>query len=346
MRGVVFHDVGAVRISDVPDPEVEGAGDAVIRVTCSAICGSDLHFLHGKAPISRGEGIGHEAVGVVEEVGPAVRRFAPGDRVVVAFHIACGACWFCERGQTQLCEDFRSLGAGAFGGGLPGAQAERLRVPVADVNLLAIPDGVADEAALFVGDVLTTGWYAAAAAGITADDTLAVVGLGPVGYCTVLSALSLTPGRVLALDRDPARLALAAAAGAVPIDVAARHPVTAVAEATGGRGADVVVEAVGHPDAFETASDVARRGATVVVVGMYAGETVPMQLGVWWARAMDLRFTGICPVHAWWDASMAELSAGRLDPLPIVSHRLRLEEAALGYELFDRREATKVLLVP
>jgi threonine dehydrogenase-like Zn-dependent dehydrogenase len=346
VRAVVFDGVGRVRVDDVPDPHVEEAGDAVLRLTCSAICGSDLHFFHGKAPMAPGESIGHEAVGVVEETGAGVTRFAPGDRVVVAFDIVCGACWFCERGQTQLCEDFRNLGAGAFGGGLAGAQAERLRVPTADVNLLAVPGGVTDEAALFVGDVLTTGWYAASIAGIRQEDTVAVVGVGPVGYCTVQAALTRNPRQVLALDRDPARLALAAAAGALPVDVTARHPVTAVAEATGGRGADVVVEAVGHPDAFETAADVARRGATVVVVGMYMGETVPMQLGVWWARAIDLRFSGVCPVHAWWEDAMAELAAGRLDPMPLVSHRLPLEEAARGYELFDRREATKVLLVP
>jgi threonine dehydrogenase-like Zn-dependent dehydrogenase len=346
MRAVVFDAVGSVRVDDLPDPAVEDPADAVIRVTRSAICGSDLHFLHGKAPIEPGEGIGHEAVGVVLEVGSQVRRHAPGDRVVVAFDIACGRCWFCRRGQTQLCDDLGNLGAGAFGGGLPGAQAERLRVPAADVNLLAIPDGVDDEAALFVGDVLTTGWYAASIARIEPGDTVAIVGVGPVGYCAVQSALARGPERVMALDLDPARLELAAAAGAVPIDVGARHPVTAVAEVTDGRGADVVLEVVGHPDAFETAADVARRGATIVVVGMYAGETVPMQLGVWWARAIDLRFSGLCPVHAWWAATMDELAAGRLDPMPLVSHRLPLEDAPRGYELFDRREATKVLLIP
>jgi threonine dehydrogenase-like Zn-dependent dehydrogenase len=346
VRAVVFDGVGRVRVEDVPDPRIEEPDDAVIRVTRSSICGSDLHFLHGKAPISPGEGIGHEAVGVVERVGPGVRRFTEGDRVVVAFDIVCGACWFCRRGQTQLCDDFRNLGAGLFGGALPGAQAERLRVPAADVNLLAIPGGVADDAALFVGDVLTTGWYAASIADIGPDDTVAIVGVGPVGYCVVQAALAREPRQVLALDRDPVRLSLAAAAGGLPIDTTARHPVSAVAEATQGRGADVVIEAVGHPDAFETAADVARRGATIVIVGMYAGETIPFQLGVWWARAMDLRFSGVCPVHTCWEATMADVAAGRLDPMPLVSHRLPLEDAARGYELFDRREATKVLLIP
>ena len=348
MRAAVFDRVGRVRVDELPDPTVEEPGDAVIRVTRSAICGSDLHFLHGKAPISSGEPMGHEAVGVVEATGPDVRRFGRGDRVVVAFDIVCGRCWFCTRGQTQLCEDFRNLGAGVFGGGLPGAQAERLRVPVADVNLLGIPDDVGDEAALFVGDVLSTGWYAASIARIAQGDTVAILGMGPVGYCAVQAALAMesAPGRVLALDREPARLALAAGAGAVPIDVTTSHPVTAVAEASGGRGADVVIEAVGSPDAFETASDVVRRGGTVVIVGMYAGETVQMQLGVWWARAIDLRFSGVCPVHTVWEAAMEALRAERVDPLPLISHRLPLADVARGYELFDRREATKVILLP
>jgi threonine dehydrogenase-like Zn-dependent dehydrogenase len=346
MRAVVFDEVGRVRVADVPEPVVERPGDAVVRVTRSAVCGSDMHLYHGKAPMLPGEGLGHEAVGIVEAVGPAVTRFAPGDRVVVAFDIACGACWFCARGQTQLCEDFANFGAGAFGGGMPGAQAERLRVPSADVNLLTVPGGVDEEAALFVGDVLTTGYYAASIAGAGPGDTVAVVGLGPVGYCTVQALLALGVERVLGLDREPSRLALAEAAGAQPVDVGASNPANAVAEATDGRGADVVLEAVGHPDAFETAARTVRRGGRIVVVGMYAGETVELQLGVWWARAIDLRFAGICPVHAWWERAMDALASGRLDPMPLVSHRLPLEEAPRAYELFDRREATKVLLLP
>ncbi len=346
MRAVVSDGVGAVRVTDVDEPVLAGPGDAIVRVTVSAICGSDLHFFHAKAPIESGEGLGHEAVGVVEAVGNAVTRFAPGDRVVIAFHIACGACWFCLRGQTQLCEDFRNLGAGAFGGGMPGAQAEKVLIPTADVNLLRVPDDIDDERALFVGDVLTTGLYAASIAGIGPDDTVAVVGCGPVGFFCVQAALALGAKQVLALDRDAPRLALAAAAGATSIDIGSRHPTTAVAEVTEGRGADIVLEAVGNPAAFEGAVDLVRRGGVVVVVGMYAGESVDMQLGVYWARAVTLRFAGICPVHAWWDQAMAALVAGRMDPAPLISHRLPLEEAARGYELFDSRAATKVLLLP
>lgn len=346
MRAAVYRDVGRIEVADVADPTIEDPADAIVRVSLSAICGSDLHFLHGKAPLEPGETIGHEAVGVVETTGPDVRRFAPGDRVVVAFVIACGACWFCRNGQTQLCADFRNLGAGIFGGSLGGAQAERVRVPVADVNLLRVPEDVEDDRALFVGDILTTGVYAAGIAGIGAGDTVAVVGAGPVGFFVVQAARAAGAAQVLVLDLEPDRLALAEGVGAVPIDVSARNAQTAVDELTGGRGADVAIDAVGSAPAFERAVDVARRGGTVVVVGMYTSETVQAQVGVWWTRALTLRFAGICPVHAWWDRAMEAVRSGEIDPAPIVSHRLRLEDVALGYELFDGHRATKVLLRP
>ena len=346
MRAVVFAEAGLVRMDDVPEPELLEPTDAIVRVTRAAICGSDLHFFHLKAPVAPGDVMGHEAVGVVEAVGDGVNDFAPGDRVVVAFDIACGTCWFCRRGQSQLCEDSAILGGGTFGGDLPGAQAERVRVPWADTNLLGVPDEVPDDAAVFVGDVLTTGFYAASLAEPDPDDVVAVLGMGPVGLLTVQALRALGVRTVLALDRESDRLALAEAFGATPVNIAERNAQTAVEGFTEGRGADIVLDAVGHPAAFESAIDVVRRGGRVVVVGMYAGETVELQLGVYWARALDVRFAGLCPVHAWWERAMAQVQAGAMDPLPLISHRLPLEDAPRGYELFDRREATKVLLAP
>lgn len=346
MRAVVFHDVGRVRVADVPDPVIEEPGDALMRVTLSGICGSDLHFLHGKTPIEPGEGLGHEAVGVVTSVGAGVTGVRPGDRAVVSFQIACGRCWFCRAGQTQLCDAFRNLGAGAFGGSLPGAQAEQLRVPDADVNLLRIPDGVDDESALFVGDIATSGYYAASLGGIGPEDVVAVVGAGPVGFFCVQAARALGARHVFALDREPDRLALAARVGAEPVHVGERHPATVLAEATEGRGADVVIEAVGSVPAFETAADVVRRGGRVVILGVYAYEVVELQLGVFWARALDLRFAGVTPIHTWWEATLAAVLDGRIDPRPLISHRLALADAARGYELFAAHEATKVVLTP
>ena len=345
MRAVVYRGVGQVEVADVPDPEIEEPGDAIVRVSLTAICGSDLHLFHGKAPLEPGDTIGHEAIGVIEQVGSGVTRFAPGDRVVVSFTVADGTCWFCRHGQSQLCDDYRYFGYGLFGGSLGGAQAELLRVPIADVNLLPVPDGLDDERALFVGDALTTGVYAAGLAEIRPADTVAVVGAGPVGFFCAQAA-RLDTGVVLAIDLDPARLAVAERAGTIPIDASARNAQTAVFEHTEGRGADVVIEAVGTPAAFERSLDVVRRGGTVVVMGVYTSELVQAQIGVWWIRALHVRFAGTTPIHAWWDRAMAGVVAGRLDPTPIVSHRLSLEEAPKGYELFDTRQATKVLLKP
>ena len=346
MRAVVYRGVGRVEVEDVPDAVVEEPGDAVVRVAATAICGSDLHFFHGKAPLEPGETIGHEAVGVVEAVGSAVERFRPGRRVIVAFDIACGHCWFCRHGQTQLCDEFRNLGAGIFGGGLGGAQAELVRVPNADTNLLDVPDELDDEHALFLGDVLTTGVYGASIAEIREGETVAVVGVGPVGFFCVQAALALGAGEVIALDLDAERLALAEKVGAVAVNASERNPQTAIDERTEGRGADVAIEAVGSPAGLERAVDVVRRGGRVSVVGMFTGESLSVPVGVWWARAIDVRFAGICPVHAWWERARDEVLAGRIDPVPIISHRLPLEEAPLGYELFDSRRATKVLLRP
>jgi 2-desacetyl-2-hydroxyethyl bacteriochlorophyllide A dehydrogenase len=346
VRAVVYRGVGRVEVGEVPDPELVEPTDAIVHVSTTSICGSDLHLYHGKAPLDPGDGIGHEAVGVVEAVGPAVERFSPGDRVVVSFTVACGACWFCRAGQTQLCEDFAYFGYGIFGGSLGGAQAELLRVPIADNNLLHVPEEVDDERALFVGDTLTTGVYAAGLAGIAEGHTVAVVGAGPVGFFSAQAALAAGADQVLAIELDPARLELAERAGAVPIDPSRRNAQTAVSELTDGRGADVVIEAVGTVPAFERALDVARRGGVVAVMGVFTSEIVPAQFGVWWIRAIQIRLAGTTPIHSYWERAMEEVRAGRLDPLPIVSHRMPLEDAAQAYELFDSKRATKILLTP
>lgn len=346
MRAVVFEDVGKVKVDEVPDPSIEEPGDAVVRVTRAAICGSDLHFYHGKAPLLPGEQIGHEGVGVVEEVGDEVSSVRPGDRVVLAFNAVCGDCWFCRRGQHSLCAEFKNLGTGVTGGGLGGTQAERIRMPGADLNLLRIPEGMDDEQALFVGDILTTGVYGAGIAGIQPGDTVAVVGAGPVGFFAAQAARAHDPGQVLVLDMMADRLDLVEKVGATPINVEEKNAETAVDALTEGRGADVVIEAVGAVPAFQSAIDVVRRGGTICVVGMYVTESTELQLGIAWFRQLKILFSGVCPIHAWWDRAIEAVADGTIDPLPIISHRLPLEEAPKGYDLFDRREATKVVLTP
>jgi threonine dehydrogenase-like Zn-dependent dehydrogenase len=346
VKAIVYEDVGRLAVHDVPDPTIEDPADAVVRVSSSAICGSDLHFYHGKAPLSPGDGIGHEGMGVVEAVGPDVKRFAVGDRVVISFVIACGGCWFCQREQTSLCQHYRMVGGGPFGGSLGGTQAEAVRVPVADVNLLRVPDGMADEQVLFLGDILTTAYYGTAIAGIRPEETVAVVGAGPVGFLAMQAARVHGAGRVLSLDMEPARLELAERFGAVPINVRERHPQSAVFDLTDGRGADVVVECVGNEVAYETATRSVRSGGTVAVVGVYVSEQAEIPLGVYWTRMLTVRFAGICPVQAWWEKALGAVQAGTIDPVPIISHTMPLDEGPKGYEMFDTRQATKVVLKP
>jgi threonine dehydrogenase-like Zn-dependent dehydrogenase len=343
MRAVQFEGGGRVRVADVPAPRIEEPGDAIVRVTRAAICGSDLHAVSGRLEVEPGDPLGHEGMGVIEEVAAGVARFRVGERVAIAFDNACGECWYCRRGETALCGSLRNLGLGE---GLGGTQAEAVRVPRADHNLLAIPDDVDDERALFLGDVLTTGWYGVALAGVEPGESVAVVGCGPVGYFAVQAARALGAGPVLALDVDPARLELARRAGAEPVDVGRADPKLTVREATGGRGADLAVEAVGSLDAFATARAVIRRGGRITVLGLHAGGTLEVPMGEYWLRSVKLLFAGVCPVHAWWGRTLEAVRNGEVDPMPLISHRLPLEEAAAGYDLFARREATKVVLTP
>jgi 2-desacetyl-2-hydroxyethyl bacteriochlorophyllide A dehydrogenase len=346
VQAVVFRAEGVVEVVERAEPEIAEPTDAIVRVRRAGICGSDLHFFHGKAPMEPGTTMGHEAVGIVERVGGDVRTVSPGDRVVTSFHIACGECWFCRMGQTGLCEEHRILGGGPFGGDLDGAQAGAVRVPVADVNLLPVPDAVDDERALFVGDVLTTGVYAAALADAGSDDVVAIVGAGSVGSCVAQALRARGIQRVFASDVETHRLAAIRAAGVVSIDAREENPEMVLARATDGRGADVVIDAVGAPTAYATALEIVRRGGRVVVVGMYTSETVELQLGVSWIRGIQLVFAGETPVHSWWRQTMDAVTAGTLDPAPLVSHRLPIGEAPVGYAAFDRHEATKVVLDP
>lgn len=346
MRAVVFRGDGVVEVADAPEPMLEHDGDAIVRVGLAGICGTDLHVVHGDIPMDPGSILGHEAAGVVEAVGADVRSVSPGDRVVASFQIACGTCWFCRNGQTGLCEQHRMLGGGPFGGDLHGAQAASVRVPIADVNLLPIPDEVADEAAVFVGDVLTTGVYAASLATPGDNDVVAVLGAGPVGACVTRALIADGAEHVVVLDRDRARLEAIAALGVETVDVGATNAEMALARMTDGRGADIVVDAVGATDAYGSALEIVRRGGRIVVVGVYTSQRVELQLGVAWIRGISLVFAGETPVQSLWRSTMDRVADGTLDPTALVSHRLPISDAAEGYDLFERRLATKVVLDP
>ena len=271
MRALVFKDFGSVGVEDVPKPKLEEPGDALVRVTMSAICGSDLHVLHGRIPgMTSGGVLGHEFVGVVEQVSPEVTRFHEGDRVVGSFLIPCGQCWFCGRGLFSRCPDQRVFGYGSFFGDVAGAQAEYVRVPKADLTLHALHSHLTDEHALFVGDIFTTGYDCAVEAQIRQGDTVAVVGCGPVGLMAILAARSFGPEKIYAIDTVSQRLEMAQSLGAVAVDANEVHAPSFVQDRTGGRGADAVLKVPVGTQIFDEESgamlaDLTEPGERVVV---------------------------------------------------------------------------------
>jgi threonine dehydrogenase-like Zn-dependent dehydrogenase len=255
VKAVVFHGVGDIRLDDAPDPALEDAGDALIRLTASAICGTDLHFVRGTmAGMKPGTILGHEGVGIVEERGRLVRNVEEGDRVVVCSTIACGTCAYCRAGYFAQCDTANPNGPQAgtafFGGpeatgSFDGLQAERARIPFAHTGLVPLPDEVTDEQAILISDIFPTGYFGAELAEVSDGDTVVVFGAGPVGVFAVLSAHLLGAGRVIAVDRHPDRLAMARRAGAETVDFSAEDPIDAVRELTGGVGPDRAIDAVG-----------------------------------------------------------------------------------------------------
>jgi threonine dehydrogenase-like Zn-dependent dehydrogenase len=394
VRAVTWHGPHDVRVEDVPDPAVQEATDAVIRVTSSGICGSDLHLYEVFGPfLQEGDILGHEALGLVEEVGTGVTDLAPGDRVVIPFQIACGRCFMCRAGLQTQCETTqvraRGMGAALYGytqlyGGIPGAQAEYLRVPHAEYNPIKVPEGVPDDRYLYLSDALPTAWQAVEYAAIPAGGSVAVLGLGPVGdlACRIAAHHGY---RVIGIDLVPERLGRAAAYGAEVVDLREHEDGTigdAVRELTDGRGPDAVIDAVGleaHggtaariaqlggrllPDplarrlarsagvdrlaALNTAIDIVRRGGTISVVGVYGGQVDPLPMLTVVDKQIRLCM-GQANVRRWVDEIVPLLQDG--DPLGVdtfATHHLGLEDAPHGYRIFREKEdgACKVVLRP
>ncbi len=344
MRAVTFQAPLEVRVQERPEPELTGRDDAIVSIAASGICGSDLHIYHGRVKIEPGFTIGHEFVGTVLAAGEDVTRVAAGDRVLGCYHTACGTCFFCLRGIYHKCDRMRVFGHGEALGALPGTQAERALVPMADMTLRRVPDSVPDDVALFAGDVMGTGYHAVEESGVRPGDSLAVLGLGPVGLCAVQVAVAAGVAPVVAIDSVPARLEMARAFGAVPVHLRDESPRDVVRAVTGGRGVDAAVDAVGHPDALDLALRVTRKAGTVVAIGVYA-EPCQVHMGLVWIKALTLR-SGHANVIGHVDRVLGMLAAGTLDPTPLVTHHLPLDEAAEAYRIYDRREALKIVLRP
>jgi len=344
MHAVTFQAPGDVRVEERPDPTLAAPDDAIVRIRASGVCGSDLHIYHGRVAIEPGFTIGHEYVGTVIDAGQAVHSVAVGDRVLGCFQSACGTCFFCRQGNFHKCEESRTFGHGATLGSLPGTQAELALIPHANLTLRRVPEGLSDEVALFAGDVLGTGYHAVTNAGLRPGQSVAVLGLGPVGLCAVQVARVAGAASVLAIDSVEDRLAMAARFGAQPVHLTEQDPRAEIKAATEGRGVDVAVEAVGDPRALDLAIRLASKCGVVSVVGVYA-ERCEVHTGLAWIKALTLR-TGHANVIAHLDPVLALMDSGALDPSPLVTHHMALSDAPEAYALYDRREALKIVLAP
>ena len=345
MKAATYQGVGEVKVIDVPKPSINGDDQALIRITLGAICGSDLHAYHGRIPMSAGELLGHEFVGVVEDVGRGVKRFKPKDRVVSSFFVACGHCALCRKGNFNECVDLATFGFGEQLGGLGGGQSEYVVVPMADHSMELIPREVTDEQAVFVGDILSTGLFAAERAEIHYGDTVAIIGAGPVGLMATLCAQLFGPAQVLVVDMVDSRLELALELGGTPVNASEVNPIEAIERLTGGIGADSSIEAVGLTATVDTAIRCVRGGGTISVVGVPSEFTADFPYYHMWEKALTFR-SGRCNVQKYMRPLLDLIAAGRLHPEKIISHRMRLDQAEEAYRMFDAREATKIVLTP
>ena len=379
MKAVVWHGKEDVRVDNVPDPVIQEATDAIVRITSTAICGSDLHLYSKLYPVMReGDIIGHEPMGIVEEVGADVEHIAPGDRVVIPFNISCGYCYFCAQQLYSQCETTqnqgklpqaasllgRGKGASLFGythlyGAVPGGQAEFLRAPQAHFGPIKVPEGPPDERFLYLSDVLPTSWQAVAYADVPEGGTLGVWGLGPIGQMCARIGYHLGAGRVIGVDYVPERLALAAKYGVETIDFTAVDDVKElVLELTDGRGVDAAIDAVGmeasgsmvasilqttklqidRANALRECMASIRRGGTLSISGVYAGPIQMFELGDLFDMQIQVRM-GQANVRMWVDDIVPLL--GDDDPLgteDLATHTMALEDAPLGYEIFQKKQ--------
>lgn len=379
MRAMVYRGPYKVRVEEKPDPRIEHPNDAVVRVTCAAICGSDLHLYHGMMPDTRiGHTFGHEFVGVVEQVGSSVRNLAVGDRVMVPFNIYCGTCFFCARGLWSNCHNVNpnaTAVGGIYGyshttGGYDGGQAELVRVPFADVGPSKIPDWLPDEDAVLLTDACSTGYFGAQLGDIAEGDVVVVLGAGPVGLFAARSAWLMGAGRVIVVDHVDYRLekartfAFAETVNFAEVDDVVVH----LKRETGHLGADVVIDAVGaeadgnltqhvtgtklklqggSPVALNWAIDAVRKGGTVSVMGAYGPIFSAVKFGDAVNKGLTIR-TNQAPVKRQWPRLLEHIRNGYLTPSDVVTHRVPLDDIAEAYHMFSAKldGCVKTLVLP
>lgn len=372
MKGVVFDGPNLLKIGEVPEPKLEKTTDAILRVITASICGSDLHIKNGMMPwIKPGTVIGHEFVGVIEEVGSEVIAFRKGDRVVASATFQCGQCFYCRKGNIGLCERGGSYGGplrayrnsflrgniglddrgGVYGGSetsgnVSGGQAEYVRVPFADNSLEKIPDGLEDEDVIFVGDILSTGYHGALMGGIGPGDSVVVFGSGPVGLCALVCAKLMGADPVIGVDIIDFRLKIAQSFGSIPINAEKENAVDKIRILTQGRGADVAIEAGGFEGTLLGSIEAVRGGGTVSILGLFSKPlTFPIQKLCFYT----LKKISIGSADCSHMAKLIKLvHAGRINLRPLITHTFPLSQALEGYEIFENRRdiCIKVLLKP
>ncbi len=347
MQALTFAGKRRVHVESLPDPTIEDPRDAIVAVRLAGICGSDLHVYHQRERgLDPGTAMGHEFVGEVIETGREVRRFCVGDAVCSPFTTSCGECFYCRTGLTSRCRRGQLFGWVQDGVGLHGAQAQHVRVPLADTTLVALPSEMSATRGLLLGDVLPTGYFAADLAGVSGGTTCAVVGCGPVGLMAVASARRRGCERIWAIDLRRERLDLAAAFGAEPLDASDDTAVGTIREATDGRGPEAVLEVVGSPDAFRLAYDLVRPGGVISSVGVHT-EAFGISPAEAYDKNLTLR-TGRCPARRYMDSLLPFALDQSVALEAVISHRLPLREGPRGYDIFDRKRerCTKVALEP
>jgi threonine dehydrogenase-like Zn-dependent dehydrogenase len=389
MKAVCWHGIHDMRVENVPDPTIINPHDAIVKITLTAICGSDLHFYDGYIPgMQKGDIVGHEFMGEIVEVGKEVTKLKKGDRVVVPFTIACGNCFFCQHELWSLCDNsnpnawvaemmYGYTGSGLFGyshiyGGYAGGQAEYARVPFADVGPLKIPESLTDEQVIFLTDIFPTGYMAAENCNISPGDIVAVWGCGPVGQFAIKSAYMLGAEQVIAIDRFPERLRMAEEQGnARVINYEQADVIETLRAMTGGRGPDACIDAVGieahgtgivglydkvkqtlrmetdRPTALRYAIQACRKGGTVSIPGVYGGLIDKLNMGAAFAKGLTFKM-GQTHVHKYLRPLLERVERGEIDPSFVITHRLKLEDAPHGYDIFKHKEddCVKVVLSP
>jgi threonine dehydrogenase-like Zn-dependent dehydrogenase len=378
MKANCWYGKQKVQVVDVPDPKILNQRDAIVKITSTAICGSDLHLYNGFVPtMEKGDILGHEFMGEIVEVGREVKKVRVGDRVVVAFPIACGNCFFCQNELYSLCENsnpnawiaerfFGHSPAGIFGyshltGGFAGGQAEYARVPFADIGTVKIDNGLSDEQVLFLSDIFPTGYMAAENCNIQQGDTVAIWGCGPVGQFAIRSAFLLGAERVVAIDRVPERLQMARDGGAETINYEEADVYDVLMQRTGGRGPDSCMDAVGleahmpgplyyfdrfkqammlesdRPIALRQAIMACRKGGTISIPGVYGGFIDKMPMGAVMNKALTIK-TGQTHTQRYLRPLLKRIKNGEIDPSFVVTHRLKLGEAPRGFATFNNKQ--------